>query len=447
MEQTVPIPPDHHSHDDEPEPIEPRLDTFVEPAAYLTRDIPPVGGRLRERPEDFYVEELPLYEPCGQGEHIYLFIEKRDLSAAQMIRVLARHFGVSEASIGVAGLKDKRAVTRQLVSIHTPGKTAKDFPFFEHPRMAVLWSDLHTNKLRQGHLAGNRFVIRVRGVDATRVVFAHRVLQRLAAVGVPNRAGEQRFGHMGNNHLIARHWVRAEYDEAVRELLGPKADRTDAQQEARLLFAQGEYAQAIDALPRGAETERRVLRSLARTKTGRRALYAVSHLQRRFYISALQSAVFNAVLDRRATDGTLGTLLEGDLAYKHDNGAVFRVDAGVLADPGTAARLEKLEVSPSGPMWGLEMMEAGGAIGELERGALEAAGVTIEHLREFGRLYKDDIPGKRRALRVPLAFPDAEGGTDEHGHYVRCVFELPAGSFATVVMREIMKPDLAATPA
>src|SRR5262245_7615155 len=108
------------------------IDTFVEPAVYLTQDIPGVGGVLRESPEDFFVEELPLYEPCGSGEHIYLFVEKRNMSTVQMIRLLARHFGIGEESVGYAGLKDKRAVTRQVVSIHVPGKKPADFPAFEH---------------------------------------------------------------------------------------------------------------------------------------------------------------------------------------------------------------------------------------------------------------------------------------------------------------------------
>ena len=127
-----------------------------------------------------------------------------------------------------------------------------------------------------------------------------------------------------------------------------------------------------------------MLRSLIRTKMARRALYAVSHMQRRYYVTALQSAVFNAVLDRRAREGTLTTLLEGDLAMKHDNGAVFAVTPEVLADPTTAERLKKMEISPSGPLWGLEMTQAGGAVGAVEREALEAAGLSIDVLRAFG---------------------------------------------------------------
>jgi tRNA pseudouridine13 synthase len=429
-----------HETGDEVDPLEPELDTFVESAAYMTADVPGVGGRLRDEPEDFFVEELPLYEPCGTGEHLYLFVEKRNMSTVHMIRLLANHFGVDEDAVGYAGLKDKRAVTRQLVSIQIPGKKATDFPEFQHERIKVLWSDLHTNKLRQGHLAGNRFVVRIRGADATKAIFAHRVLQRFEHLGVPNRAGEQRFGHLGNNHLVARHWVRGEYQEAVDELLGPTKRRAESQDGARRLYAEGKLEESLAALPRGAETERRVLRALIRSKNAKRALYAVSHMQRRYFVTALQSAVFNAVLDRRAREGMLTSLMEGDLAWKHDNGAVFAVTPDTLADPTTAERLQRLEISPSGPMWGLEMTQAGGGVGEAELQALDAAGLSLGMLREFGALYKDDIPGKRRPLRVPLMYPAVEGVSDERGHSIKCTFELPAGSFATVVLREIMKP-------
>lgn len=424
----------------------PEFDTFVEPAAYLTADLPGTGGIIRERPEDFFVEELPLYEPCGQGEHIYLFVEKNDISTTHMIRVLARHFGVPVDSIGYAGLKDKRAVTRQLVSVHVPGRKPADFPFFEHKQIGILWSDLHTNKLRLGHLAGNRFVIRIRGVQATNAVRAYRVLQRLATLGVPNRAGEQRFGHLGNNHLVARHWVRGEYQQTVDELLGPSKKSVESQERARRLYAEGNYEDSLAAFPRGAETERRVLKALIRSGNPKRALYAVSHMQRRYYVTALQSAVFNGILDQRANAGALATLHEGDLACKHDNGAVFAVTPDVLADPSTVERLRSLEISPSGPLWGLDMMQASGAVGEAERVALEAAGLSLDLLREFSRLYKDDLPGKRRSLRATLMYPDVEGTSDEHGHCIKCVFELPAGSFATVVLREIMKPDRVDAP-
>mgnify|MGYP000561864870 CR=1 FL=1 len=106
-------------------------------------------------------------------------------SLAARLRIVARHFGVKERDVGYAGLKDRAAITRQLVSVHTPGKGPADFSSLEHDKLKVLWVDKHANKLRQGHLAGNRFIVRIRGVNPTDAVRAHRVVSRLEKTGVP----------------------------------------------------------------------------------------------------------------------------------------------------------------------------------------------------------------------------------------------------------------------
>jgi len=426
----------------DPESVEPDLDPRIDPCVYLTRDIEPVGGVIKQRPEDFFVEELPAYEPCGSGEHIYLFIEKRNISTMHAVQAVARHFNVRVGDVGYAGLKDKFAVTRQHLSVHVPGKKPSDFPAFEHERIGLLWCDRHTNKLRQGHLAGNRFVIRIRNTNLAKVVHAYRALNLLAKIGVPNRIGEQRFGNLANNHLIGRALLLRDHQAAIDAMLGPSSRFPDMQPEARALYAQGKYEDARIAFSRNADTERRVLQALAKGKPGRHAVYAMGDMPMRFYITAFQSAVFNAVLDERLRNGTIGSLAVGDLAWKHDNGAVFSVDEATLNDPTTAQRLSALQISPSGPMWGLEMMQAAGETARAEQAALDSTGVTLEALTDFSRKLSDPVPGKRRPLRIPIAYPDAEGGTDEHGHYVKVVFELPAGSFATVVLRELMKPEL-----
>lgn len=427
------------------------MDPHIRPSVYLTADVPPVGGRIKERPEDFLVEEIPLYEPQGSGEHLYMLVEKRNLSTTQMVSIIAHHFGVGREAVGFAGMKDKRAVTRQLVSVHLPGRKREGMTPLQQERLTVLWTDWHANKLRPGHLAGNRFIIRIRGVDATKAVHAHRVLSRLEKTGVPNRAGEQRFGYMARNHEIGRALLLGDHRGALDQLLGPGDLAPPWQVEARRLYAERKYAEARDLYPRVARTERRALAVLARGDGPKRAIDDMDPLQRRYFITAFQSAVFNSVLEERLAAGTLACVEEGDLAWKHDNGAVFPVTAEELEGERGAelrGRLERLEVSPSGPMWGADMTRAGGAVGERELAALKATGVTPETMDEYRQRTGDRMAaeGARKPLRVPLMYPDVEGGVDEHGHYIRCTFELPRGAFATVVMREVMKPDLAGSP-
>ncbi|HBS28574.1 MAG TPA: tRNA pseudouridine(13) synthase TruD [Phycisphaerales bacterium] len=410
---------------------------------YATPDLPGIGGVIKQREEDFLVDEQPRYQPVGEGEHCYLLIEKRGLSTQEVVALLARHFRVPRRAIGFAGMKDKRAITRQVFSVHTPGSTIDDFPMLQNDRAAVLWADMHTNKLRLGHLRGNRFSVKVRGVRMTQVLGARIVLERLRTTGVPNFAGEQRFGVRLNNHTLGRFMLREDYSALLDELLAPDPRFPHLNREARAHYAAGDYRAAIMAYPRGCRYECAALNALLKGPNPQKAFEAVDAAQRRFWCSAFQSAVFNRVLMERleGRPAPLDALVEGDLAWKHDNGAVFAVDAPTLGDPRTTERLRAGEISPSGPVWGAEMTRAAGAPGDTERRLLDEGSVTPEALELFARRMGPAMSGARRPLRVPLIDPEVEGGIDEHGEYVRCAFELPPGAFATVVMREVMKND------
>lgn len=412
--------------------------------AYLTADLPGIGGVIKRRPDDFLVEEQPAYEPCGKGEHTYLFIEKTGLTTADAVRRIAREFHVRKSDVGYAGLKDKHAVTRQHFSVYLPrpeGVQEQALRGLEyHPQIKVLWVDRHTNKLRLGHLKGNRFVIRIRGVEPTAVIRAKAVLDRLAAAGVPDFIGEQRFGYRQNGHVLGRMLLQHDYDGFVKETLGdPRDSDSPPLREARERFERGDLEGALELWPRKLRHDRQLLDFLRQGYSSERAVKSLDFTQRELLVTALQSAAFNAVLDRRLRAGTFDRLLPGDLAWKHDNGAVFAVDEATAAtENGPDGRVPRLEVSPSGPMWGVDMTRADGEPGRIEREALASLGVTEETLGQAGKL---SPKGKRRPLRIPVKDPDLSGGVDEHGPYVKVSFELPRGAFATIVLREIMKAD------
>lgn len=431
------------THRPDPAPDRPsgfESDPHVETSVYVTADVPPVPGKIKVRPQDFLVEETPLYSPCGEGEHIYLFIEKRGLSTFELVKRLARHFKVGESAVGYAGMKDKQAITRQLFSIHTPGKGAQQFPMIEDDRVTVLWADQHTNKLRRGHLRGNRFSIKIRGVPFVDAVKAQRVLERLVRRGVPNRIGEQRFGMLRNNHLIGRLFVLGDHKAALDLLLGPCPAHPEIQPEGRAAYARDDFAAAARDYPVTARAELAALKHLARGATPDRAFAAIPESVRRFYLTAFQSAVFNLVLGERVRAGTFGVLKPGDVAFKHENRALFDVNQGVLDAPDTPERLSKFEISPSGPMWGPAMKRASGEVDAAELAAAQRLGVGEQDLDAFAARQPGLMEGARRPLRVPVIDPEVEGGVDEFGAYVRCAFELPRGAFATVVLREVIKP-------
>jgi tRNA pseudouridine13 synthase len=163
---------------------------------FLTSDISPVAGTVKGLYEDFVVEEIPLYEPCGSGDHVYFTIEKKGLTTHHAIRDIARVLGVRPRDIGSAGNKDSRGVTRQTLSVEhvDPSRLER----LSLPRLSILSISRHRNKLRTGHLKGNRFAIKLRDVDENRFDDVNQVMQRLIARGAFNYYGPQRFGHRGD---------------------------------------------------------------------------------------------------------------------------------------------------------------------------------------------------------------------------------------------------------
>jgi len=398
-------------------------------ADFLTADLPGTGGILRQTPEDFAVEEIPLYPPCGEGEHLYLEVEKRGLTTHELVRQLARACRVREQEIGYAGLKDARALTRQQVSLQ--GVDAGAVAGLEIPGVRILSVSRHRNKLRLGHLAGNRFNIRVHGVGPDAADQARQVLAVLARRGVPNLFGPQRYGVLGNNPRIGAALLRGDHDQALYWLLGePQQIDNPRWREGVELYHAGDLEGACRVLPSGCRNERNVLRALAQGKAPRKALQQLPRPVLRLFLSAWQSQLFDRLVVERLD--RLDTLEEGDLACKHANGACFLVE-----DPAAEQeRLQRLEISPSAPLFGAKTPFAEGAPGARERELLAAEQLPAEAFNLPGGL---SLSGERRPMRVPLHAPTAEarGGALEVG------FELPRGSFATTVLREIMKCDAA----
>lgn len=152
-----------------------------------------LSARMRTTPEDFFVEELDAFAPSGAGEHLLLTIEKRGMNTAFAAKRIAAWAGVAESAIGYAGLKDRHAVTRQRFSVWLPKKIAPEIDALQSDDLKVLAHAWHARKLPRGALAGNRFVLVLREVLGDRDAIEAR-LATMAARGVPNYFGEQRFG-------------------------------------------------------------------------------------------------------------------------------------------------------------------------------------------------------------------------------------------------------------
>ena len=348
-------------------------------------------------PEDFIVEELPLYEPSREGTHTFFAIQKRNVSTLEAINRIARELQVSPRDFGYAGLKDKNAITTQVLSVEgvPPERVLK----IEQPAIEVLWAEQHRHKLRVGHLRGNRFEITVRDFDQDQLPIIKRGMEELVTKGVPNRFGAQRFGNKNDSHVIGKALMKAEWETVVHYML-------------------------TDDIPQANNVARRMRRELAR-KSAEKAVMCIPHRLRKLFLSAYQAYLFNCLLEKRSPH--LGKLLDGDLAVKHDNGACF-----LVTDARTEQRrADALEISPSGPIFGYKMRLPADDVLALETSILVDEGIRFEAFRKIMGIR---LPGTRRALRMQMHCHEVStvGNTGIHFN-----FTLPAGGYATVVLDEI----------
>jgi tRNA pseudouridine13 synthase len=399
---------------------------------FLTADLPGIGGAIKEFPEDFVVEELPRYLPAGDGTHIFFVIEKRGIGTMEAIARLARALGKPPRDFGYAGLKDARGVTRQCLSIeHIDPQRVLDVAV---PDVRVLSAARHGNKLKIGHSAGNRFIVRVRGVSAGQRTAADPILAVLQQRGLPNYFGPQRFGARGTNPAVGAAMLRRDWPEAFAILLGrPAANDRDDVHRARELYDAGDVAAAGPAWPHGFALEARACRAVVIEKgPTQQAFNRIDAPTRRLFLSALQSELFNRVLAERLH--ALDALETGDLAWLHRNGACFAVQDATVEQP----RCASFEISPTGPIFGGKMTEPTGAPAEREARILTAAGFEA-----FPSRAPDGTPleGARRPLRVPLANLASDYATDEHGPYLELRFDLPPGAYATALTRELCREN------
>ncbi|TWT57411.1 tRNA pseudouridine synthase D [Thalassoglobus neptunius] len=307
------------------------------PLPYLTEEVQGIQGTLKTAPSDFRVDEIPLYLPSGEGTHLYLKIEKTGVSSEQLLMHLAKVLEVARREIGVAGLKDRQAVTRQWVSV--PENCESRIPQIDTDAIRVLQVSRHGNKLKTGHLVGNRFEIVVRDVASDALARAQQIRDMLLQSGVPNFFGTQRFG------------IDSETLETGEKLLrGTLSPQSIPPQRRKFLV--------------------------------------------RLALSSVQSALFNLVLSERLRNGCVHQVRKGDVLQVVRSGGPFISD-----DPETdQQRFDQREVVTTGPLFGPKMKQPVELPGREEAEILERSQFTPEHFKQFKKL----TPGARRPLIIWL---------------------------------------------
>ena len=337
---------------------------------YLTASIPALGGRIRSTPDDFCVEERPLYLPCGEGEHLYIRVKKRGLSTPDLVLRLASQLHVKAQTVGVAGLKDAQAVTTQLLSLQgVKAETVAALPIDDR-LLTLEILGRHRNRLRKGHHAGNQFRLVIRDVRERSEDDLQELFDELVRRGVPNYFGPQRQGRSGTNFQLGA------------ELLQDATRR--------------------NKMPRN---------------------------KRIWFMNAYQSHVFNRIVAKRIE--SIDRVFLGDWAMKSDNGACFPVEQPEVEQP----RADRFEISPTGPLFGSRAPWATGVPGDIEQAVAAELGTTPELLSKAGA--ECGFRGERRALRVRLN--DLSWSLE--GTVLTLGFWLPPGSYATSVLREVVKKN------
>jgi tRNA pseudouridine13 synthase len=281
----------------------------------------PANGRIRVEPEDFFVEELLGFEPDGSGGHGLLVVEKRGANTGWVAAQLARHAGVAVRDVGFSGHKDRHAVTRQAFTVPLAhGTDVARCLEWTGDGYAVLTAARHGRKLRPGSHRANRFVLRVRELAGERAAI-EACLRGIAAQGVPNYFGPQRFGRDGANLRIATEWA-AGCGRAPRE-----------------------------------------------------------RSQRSFVLSSARSALFNAVLAGRVRRGNWSRLLPGEAVVLDGRRSFFQA---ATIDETLEQRCRDFDVHPSGPLPGRGESPAGELALAVEQAMLAGHVALVELLAREG---------------------------------------------------------------
>jgi len=441
----------------QPSPLEVKLG--MEVYASSTRGI---GGKIRSELEDFIVEEVLLdgskasvqlcRDPCqisGRGRYLICILIKKGWDTLSVIEKIAEEINVSSDMINIAGIKDAQALTAQHISIGaiTPEKikiNLKD--------VHLIPTRFSEDKISTRILMGNQFNITVRSIfhssseTYSMISETWREISRLG--GVPNFFGHQRFGTIRPiTHMVGKFILKKRFEEAAMLFLSePSEHETSQARNAREYLRETcNFRLALKKFPKSLSYERLMLKYLS--KYPRDFLGAFRRLPlklRRFFVQAYQSYLFNRFLSERIKRKiSLTHIQEGDYVIRI-GAEGLPMNSSTRAEKGNllliSSEVEKGRMALAIPIIGFDQEPSGGVQGEIEKKILEEENIQpqdfrIESLPEFSVR-----GGLRKALASVMSFRfEARSAGDEVA--AKFGFMLHKGSYATVVLREFMKPE------
>jgi len=345
-----------------------------------------IDFHFKQSPRDFVVEELPLYEFSGEGEHLILFVRKKNLTTNEMIGQIARYLGIKNRDIGYAGLKDKHAMTKQYISIHKQHEEAMEN--FVSEGIKIVSKTYHNNKIRIGHLKGNRFYIKVKKVNPTSAQKIDEALKNIKKIGMPNYFGYQRFGNDGDNHILGEKIAKGEAKER-----NPRVKKL-------LINA---YQSHLFNLWLSRRLE-------------------INSLVNSFDAKELESLLNLPIetLQKMKNQTHFFKLIDGDIMEHYPHGRLFEFNN----EEDDIKRFNECDISVTGLLCGTKVKHSNSFAREIEK--------------EF-----DDTINAYGARRYAWVYPtDIEGRFNQVEAQYEMNFTLPKGSYATVLIEEIAKKKI-----
>ena len=407
-----------------------------------------IGGKIRTKYEDFYVEEIPESEPSGEGPNIWFFIEKVGRDTLDVVLDVAQELHINRKRMGFAGMKDKRAVTRQWLCV--ANSEVEEIQKLEDKlfKVKILKIMQNEKKLRIGQLIGNKFRLLIRDTDDTEAdaETANEVLAELTEKGVPNYFGWQRFGkNRPNTHVVGKMLLENDLKKVVDAYIGnPYPEEPEHIKEVRQMYDDGYLEESLESMPRGMRYEKMMLKTLIKEMkkkdvndtssldetSFKKAIESLPKPLKRMFVHAYQSFLFNKAVSERAKLG-IDVCIEGDIIIDNDEHLVHKFGDDINE------RIKNFEVHPTAPLFGSKVPLAGGKLGEMEQRILDEEGVTLEEFK-VPKMPKLGSHGLRRAMRFKIW--DVSAKANDEGVLVE--FSIPKGCYATAVLREIMKNEV-----
>ena len=428
---------------------------------YMT-DTEGIKGKLRTKPEDFIVEEILINGEIihtsltsnklpniqeKPGNYVWIVVEKKCIDTISVALKLSKSLGVELSKISYAGLKDTQAITCQIFSIENI--SIEDIKELNFDSKILIKGFYRMDKpFTIQEIWGNRFIITIREVEDINRSFeiVEKCINQVQKFGILNYYGYQRFGlKKPNSHLIGKYIILRDFEKAIREFLCISTpDESEKMKKVREYACKGDYAKALEYLPKSVKyySEYVVLKTLARNSKD--YVTAFRRLPRdllRLYVESYQSYLFNKMLSLRIEYGPINQVIPGDYVvlldqYKLPTRHVIYVTESLVDKMNKLLQEEKIVIVL--PLIGYDFKTSSKLIQEITSKILKEEGIEPKnfYIKEIPEIA---IKGSYRTIVVKPVIENVEKLENENA--IRITFRLPRGSYATMLLREILKPE------